>query len=251
MKTRVISGVFFKPSYLIPLLFPVFPSIWAADGTGSPITPSVPRAPAPEATNQPKNEIRVILFGQPCLLSGPVSSTMLKTIHMIGPEQIPVPAPDTLEQARTLIARLESAVIPEQLESYRRKQIKRLKAHAAYLEGYLEARKLGKPEALIEKVRPHQDPQKTKTFESIASKTDLKSGSESLRDAFNDSIEPSPDEEFHSQRELMDVRYSCTMDEMQEISTETQKLEPESRPSPPRGSSPRRSQPKAKPRSSK
>jgi hypothetical protein len=162
-------------------------------------------------------EIRVTLFGQPCLLSGPLDEGTLRTIHAISPEK--TPAPETADQARQLLERLRKlpAGVPSALDRYREKLGKRVAAQLAYFEGLAGARKNGgKADALLAATREHLiGGKRAKEFEELARKTDLggAAGEEALSLAYSEAIEPSPEEEFHRAIQRLNVRYTCSFEE--------------------------------------
>src|SRR5262245_29599515 len=77
------------------------------------------------------NRLPVTLFGQPCVLEGPLDPSTLKAIHSISPEEIcsPFSADRTAEETRRAIDKLKAATgVPGSLDVYRDRLARRLKA---------------------------------------------------------------------------------------------------------------------------
>src|SRR4051812_48584746 len=104
---------------------------------------------ATKAWSTPNAETRVTLFGQSCLLTGPVSEANLKAIHAISPAQMP--AGQSAESVRKSLEKIKAtSEIPSALEPYRDRLTKRFEAQLAYFDGLASAKKLGKVELLLQ-----------------------------------------------------------------------------------------------------
>jgi hypothetical protein len=156
-------------------------------------------------------DLRVNLFGQPCVLQGPVDAKSLKAIHSLSPEQI-YPSRDgplATDPTRQALDRLKTSTIPTALEPYRERLTKRLQAQLALLEAIDSYRKIKKPAPLLEAAGTFLKGKRLKEFEVLAKKGDI----ESAFDLFSDGIEAAdPEEEFHRAIGRMKVQYTCSFD---------------------------------------
>lgn len=171
----------------------------------------------------PPAEIPVTLFGQPCVLSGPVSSETLKACHSISPEQLP-PA-RTSDQARRLLEKLRKAQnIPSALERYRERLSRRLEAQIAFFNGLAAAKKSGRAADLISATKGQIPEKQAKNFEALVKKDPVASWNsaiiDQITDSYNDWIEQNPEEEFHRAIERMNIRYTCSFEESEESEEE-------------------------------
>lgn len=166
-----------------------------------------------------KSEIHVTLFGQPCLLGGPFAESILRTVHELSPERIPPFV--TAEQANQARDRLSKASeLPQALEGYRDRLTQRLQAQARFHEGLAEARKIGKADALVARVRPSIDSARVAAFEATARKAEARQPPSSwsaatvdeLNEAFEVAIEPHPEEEFHRVIHRLGISYQCSFE---------------------------------------
>lgn len=205
MTTRCLALALTGVLFLLPAAPPR--GAYAATPSGSGIRPTK------------KNEIHVTLFGQPCLLSGPFGETILRTVHELSPERIPPFV--TAEQVKVARDRLSKASeLPQALEGYRDRLTQRLQAQARFHEGLAEARKAGKAEALVARVRPSIEPSRVVAFESAARKAETRQTPASwsaatvdeLTQAFELAIEPHPEEEFHRVIHRLDISYQCSFE---------------------------------------
>mgnify|MGYP001596819918 CR=1 FL=1 len=180
-----------------------------------PLFVSVTQADVPPA----QQEIKVTLFGQPCIMEGPFLATTLREIHAISPEQ--VPAKQNLATLKNTIVHVKQTKgVPSQLDAYRARLLRRLEAQFTFLEQYVVLKRTGNANAFLEAVTPHLSsgaaPFKTKFAEMAAKappkkwkKTDL----EELTNIFELGIEPYPEEAFHQSIDRLKVRYNCSFDE--------------------------------------
>jgi hypothetical protein len=167
------------------------------------------------AAKSKKAELQVSLFGQPCVLSGPVSPATLKALHAISPEQ--TPPPSTGAQARQVLEQLKKGgtTVPAFLERYREKLRRWFQAQAAFHDSLAEARKSGKADALATGTREHLLPRQAESFsakvkaEALPPSSWTESTVDQLKAAYDVSIDPMPEEEFHRVIEKAGIRYQC------------------------------------------
>jgi hypothetical protein len=188
---------------------------------------AAPRAPAWAITTR-MTEIHVSLFGQPCLLEGPLDERGLKTIHSLSPEQLypartsfPTSEPTrrALEKTRSLTA------IPVVLDRYRERLTKRLEAQLAFMETLESFSKTRKSPPVRAVGKKYLTGKHWREFETQLKKTEAmrevnsergRDALDQLLDAFNDGIEPDPEEEFHRAIHRMNVQYTCSFEESSE-----------------------------------
>jgi hypothetical protein len=162
-----------------------------------------------------RHEIRVTLFGQPCILSGPLSEDQLTAIHRISPEQIPPEL--NLANAKQAIERLRrTSELPSALDGYRTHLITRVEAQLAFLGALADFKKNGKTEPLAEIARKYVSKARFRAYESAqkiaAASPKSATALDRLTEAYDESIEPHPEEEFHRAIERMGVSYACSFD---------------------------------------
>lgn len=179
-------------------------------------------------TERPKvlpkaKEIRVQLFGQPCLLSGPHEETILKAIHSISPEQLP--PPQSQSQVKQTLDKLKNLPpLPIGLDRYRDQLNKRLEAQLNFYDGLTEAKRSGKVNSIISRVSHDLTSRRLKEFESQLVAQNQKEGVSSwgnstivrLNENFLEALDENPDEEFHRAILKMNVRYDCSMESEEE-----------------------------------
>ncbi len=174
---------------------------------------------------QPATRISVTLFGQPCVLEGPLGAAELKAIHAISPEEICSPfSPErTIEETRKAMDRLKTAGLPSGLDRYRDRLTKRLKAELAFLESLQDSRKKKSPQALITATHDFVFQGKRKELEASArafvAAVDASGRWQQqtqLFDLYNESIDARPDDEFHRAIRTMNVQYLCSFEEADE-----------------------------------
>jgi hypothetical protein len=168
-------------------------------------------APSP-APARAKREIRVTLFGQPCVLEGPSEPGELQLIHSISPEQIypngtPTLAASSAASLKAALAKLEKGGMPAQLDHYRDRLTRRLEAQVAFVTAADAAKKQKKP-ALVDKAVAQGCKGALKKKAALTSEA-----LESLFEAYNDCIEAEPEEDFHRAIQKMGIQYSCAFDE--------------------------------------
>jgi hypothetical protein len=157
-------------------------------------------------------ELRITLFGTPCLLRGPFDEAMLMRIHSISPSELE--PPESRQLALKHVERLKGAQpLPQALDHYRNTQIKRLGAQADFFEALEKARKNKKVDALIAVGKKHFKSKDRKAYEAAASKFRAKEGGAQLLETFRDGIEPDPQEEFHRVTRQLGIEYVCVFEE--------------------------------------
>jgi Skp family chaperone for outer membrane proteins len=168
-------------------------------------------------------EIRVTLFGQPCLLQGPASESALRAIHAISPEQIyPTFEPgEKFGAVKSALEKLRSSKdVPPELDNYKDQLGKRLEAQSAFLTGLEDALKAKKAEPLLAKTNSFLSESRQKSLEAIARKLESAQTptqrSEIVQQLFNsyaESLPADPEEEFHRAIHRMKVQYVCSFEE--------------------------------------
>lgn len=203
------------------------------------------------AKASPQTEIHVTLLGQPCLLQGPFDEATLKAVHVIGPAQIypnlsPNDALSSSEQARKALEKIRRVTsLPSLLDRYREKLGKRLDAQMIFLENLESIAEKG-PKAVSKQAKPGQVPSQVdgiqKLLKSVKSRIQasslqklenllkklktLKNSAqyrdqvEQVFDFYNDSIEPDPEEEFHRAIKKLNIQYTCSFEENDDLSGE-------------------------------
>ena len=174
--------------------------------------PSGAQAASPDHTIE--HTLKVSLFGQPCVLRGPVDDSSLKLIDQLSPEQLsPDFSPETQSSAgaKKALEKIHAIkLVPALLESYRDRLVRRLEAEASYVEALSAARKSHSPDPLLVVGKKYLDEKSFKTFESAARQ--LEKGPTTVFDTFNDGIEADPQEEFHRALRKMKVQYDCAFE---------------------------------------
>jgi hypothetical protein len=177
-----------------------------------------------EGTSPPpagaQKEIKVTLFGQPCSLTGPLNETALTAIHSISPERIP-PALDANSTREALDKVKKATDLPPALDQYRERLTRRLEAQSAYANELSAAMRTGKNDGLLAAARKHVRPAQLKRIEAqvrkLATRANLKArrsqAVDQLTEAYNDAIEPHPEEDFHRAIGRIGVSYSCSFEE--------------------------------------
>jgi hypothetical protein len=162
------------------------------------------------------SEIKVSLFGQPCVLTGPVEESVLQTVHSISPEKIPTP--ETADQARRDLAALGKVqAIPPDLDRYRDLLTKRLEAHQIFLEALAGAKRAAKPDTVLSAVKPLFEAKKFRSFQDQVRKAwtavPTPAVLEQVKEQFERFAPPDPQEEFHRAIRRMKVTYDCTFED--------------------------------------
>ncbi len=189
----------------LPLLLVQLLLLTSTFGWGGP-SPTPSRAPAP------KKEIKVTLFGQPCVLAGPADETTLQLVHSISPEQIypngtPTLASTRASELKSVLAKLDKGGIPAPLDHYRERLSRRLSAQIEFIDAVDAAKKQKKP-ALIDKAVSQNCKGSLKKKAALGSEQ-----LEALFESYNDCIEAEPEEDFHRAIQRMGIQYSCAFDE--------------------------------------
>lgn len=177
-------------------------------------------------------EIRITLFGQPCLLQGPLDEKILRAIHSLSPDQVYPVRENTLGTAptRRALEKLRAIVgAPAGLDRYRERLAKRLEAQLTLLTAIESARVDSKSAPLITAGRSKLTGKRQKEFEAAvkkaeAAKTLTKAETlETLFDFYSDGIESDPEEEFHRSIQRMGVQYACSFENTgEDVSTEAE-----------------------------
>lgn len=213
MRTR------FQPN-LTPLKSKLFWKTWvlgAAVFAGS-VVPT--QADDPGAKKQ---EIKVTLFGQSCMMNGPFQKSTLQWIHDISPEKLPPEL--TLDQMKKVRSKLASptSVSPE-IDLYRDHLRKRVSARIAFAEAVREAKKKGNNaksfDTFMVNVKEHINPIQLSSFETsmrkVFAERSLTWNDEwvgVLKERYEGVIQPETEEEFHKAIRKANVQYSCDFDE--------------------------------------
>lgn len=179
--------------------------------------PAVARASA-----SPSTEIRVSLFGQPCILQGPTDERTLRVIHSLSPEQLypQRDAPLSSAPTRRALDKLRAVTgAPTGLDRYRERLAKRLEAQLALLGAIESFRKDHKTVAILAAGKNSLTGRRLKEFETAVKKAEgsktlsSRDTQDTLFDSFSDGIEPDPEEEFHRAIQRMNVQYTCSFEE--------------------------------------
>jgi hypothetical protein len=175
--------------------------------------------PACAASN---HQIHVNLFGQPCILQGPVDDKVLQAIHSLSPEQLyPVlENPATSANTRKALEKLKALTgTPAGLDRYRDRIAHRLEAQLTLLDAAENYRKDAKVAPLLAAGKKHLSGANQKKFETAVKKAEstrkVATGEtfETLFDLYNEGIEADPEEEFHRAIQRLKVQYICSFEE--------------------------------------
>lgn len=126
--------------------------------------------------------------------------------------------PEGLEQTRKALgAARKISGVPAALDRYREKLIRRLEAQQAFYESFADAKKNKKATLLTEAVKAFQVPAKTKRFQAAFEKLVTEKGwpnlsIEAAAILFGESLDDSPEEEFHRAIQKMGIRYACSFE---------------------------------------
>ena len=161
--------------------------------------------------------IPVNLFGQPCILQGPLSEELLKQVHAVSPEQVDTGCREFPTEARIKesVSKLSAKGAPPSLDTYREKVRARLDRLAALARAADEARRTKSPLPLQKLAEDN------KTFAPIAKK--LVSADvarihkdaeldQKIIDAYCEGLGSDPEEEFHRAIQKLKVQYLCSFD---------------------------------------
>lgn len=175
------------------------------------------------------HEVRVILFGQPCLLSGAYPKKVLEKIHSISPEKMP-PAMDlksTLESLKKLQdSQKGSKEIPDHLADYAAMLKKYYTAMEVYFKALPSLLKDSSTDEFVKQIQsvvPKTSIPKLKTkAEQVLMEARLNknkaslSESSSVEDLLDLFMESAPKREeilFHQAIRIMGVSYLCAFGE--------------------------------------
>jgi hypothetical protein len=176
-----------------------------------------------------RHEIHVKLFGQPCLLAGPLDEAALKVVHSVSPEQLYPATADGAwnegrDQARRALEKIRSTTgLPPVFDRYRERLGKRLEAQLALYDGIESVKTTHKSAGLLTGTRRFVPQAKAKEFEALAKKLESAKAGDAfneaatqLLDSFDSAIEPDPEEEFHRAIHRLSVQYTCSFEESDE-----------------------------------
>ncbi|MBC7690388.1 MAG: hypothetical protein H7222_01350 [Methylotenera sp.] len=165
------------------------------------------------------SEIKVTLFEQPCLLSGPVDRSILTAIHSISPEKIPVlQSPEQLKKALETLRGVQG--LPAAVDQYKEHLKKRMMALIAFQDSIGAARKKANIDLFLANVREHVFESKVKDFETQARKISEKTSTpwsgafvDQLKTLYESVVQPHPEEEFHRAIQISNIHYTCAFDD--------------------------------------
>lgn len=178
---------------------------------------------AQQQANQPPasgKQIQVSLFGQPCMLSGPVDEAMLNNIHSVSPEQMP--AAENGTQAKQSMEKVRKPLpLPSALDRYRDRLAKHYEAQLAFHDGLEAAKRSAKVEPLLKATKNYVTGKRAKEFETLTRRISSKQKPaawdqttlEQVQEAYAGASEAYPEEEFHRAIQRIGVRYTCSFDE--------------------------------------
>jgi len=162
--------------------------------------------------------VQVMLFGQPCQLTGPagLSEAQLNAIHQISPEQTPFSdAPKSIEAS---IEKLKSSdATPSILAGYLQQRTKALRARLS-LELAIEAGRKARSAAPFAQgtqglIHPKRHAALIKTFEKALKAGNSPHAWEQLRADFAEVAEPDGEEDFHRALRKLKVVYQCSFED--------------------------------------
>ncbi|MEK7396186.1 MAG: hypothetical protein AAB116_04560 [Candidatus Poribacteria bacterium] len=165
----------------------------------------------------PSSEITVNLFGQPCLLTGPLDKETLKIIHSISPEQLYPHEPEYASTMQALKKLRAVKSLPPSLDRYKDRLAKRLEAQLSFFEGLATAKKPGKI-PFLNAVKPHIKGNSS-AFTSAVNKLVFSEASnnqeklDTVFELYNEIIEPDPEEDFHRAIKKLNVQYTCVFED--------------------------------------
>jgi hypothetical protein len=185
-------------------------------------------------------EIRITLFGQPCLLQGPLDEKALRTVHSLSPDQLYPARENTLAAGptRRALEKLRGTTgAPAGLDRYRERLAKRLEAQLLLLTAIETSRADGKAASLLAASKAKLSGKRQKEFDAAAKKAETAKTLtkaetlDALFDSFSDGIEPDPEEEFHRSIQRMGVQYACSFENTGEDTDTESGAEAEAKPS--------------------
>lgn len=162
--------------------------------------------------------LQVNLFGQPCVLQGAESESILRAVHAISPEQFPDIG--SSEDARLALRKIRKAgTVPTALDAYREQLTKRLEAQLAFFDGLETAQNTQKIQPLLSATKSvlklRAQPEFEKATQKVAAALLARNADarDQLLDTFNQGIEPDPQEEFHRVIRRIGIQYVCAFEE--------------------------------------
>lgn len=179
-----------------------------------------------DGKGEPVRGVRVNLLGQPCLLRGPFEEKVLKSIHLIGPDQMymelsvtdPESSGTRLSNALKKLQTIKN--LPPILDLYREHLKKRFTAQKAFFDSW----KVASTEALMKPAQLYLHGEKLHSYQNALMRLLDTQGKEAGRETssdqkdqlleiFNEGIEPNPENEFHRSLRKLRVEYHCAFDE--------------------------------------
>lgn len=184
------------------------------------------------------SQLDVTLFGQPCLLQGPIDKTKLQAIHAVSPEQALPAFENRLASEPTRLAYLrvkKVSGLPGTLDLYKEKLIRRFEGQVAFLEALEASRSTKSLTPILATARKLIGTEKRADVETRIKKLDphrLFSNDliEPVFQAFSDAIEPDPEDLFHRSIKKLGVQYVCSFEA--EGDSEESEVEDQPRPAP-------------------
>lgn len=184
-------------------------------------------------------EIKVQLFGQPCLLIetaeltvSRITENQLKTIHSISPEQLPPPT--TVDEARKLKTKIQAGgKIPASLDRYHDLILKRVDGLIVFFQAAAKFKQNKNASQLLGSVKPFLNERRVKNFDRELKRYHGKNAPakitepmlEELRDYYEENSNfptTTVEEEFHRAIARMNIRYQCTFEEIGDDDDETE-----------------------------
>lgn len=162
--------------------------------------------------------VQVLLFGQPCQITGPasVSEAQLTAIHQVSPEQTPFS--ETPKSMQASIEKLRATGgTPQLLAGYIEQRTKALQARIVFEEGVEAGRKARSPapfaEATQKLLHPRRHQALVRAFEKALKAGNSPHAWEQLRMDFAESAAPDGEEDFHRALRKLKVVYQCSFEE--------------------------------------
>ncbi|MEN9722376.1 MAG: hypothetical protein RJB38_362 [Pseudomonadota bacterium] len=171
------------------------------------------------ALGGPTKSITVLLFGQPCELSGKESGLtekQLRALHQISPEQ--TPSTESIATLKSSIERLKSTEdVPDALAHYRHQRSQFLKNRLKFEEALAAVHQNGQVKAFADTTRDllpaRRHPALIKKLEAALRSGPSVRAWESVRESFIDYSGPDGEETFHRILRRMKIQYQCTFEE--------------------------------------
>ena len=207
---------------------------WAGPTLGAPGDVPAKATPTPAAPKESGvQEIQVTLFGQPCTMSGPYPRPALSLLHEISPEKIPPDlSVDQMKRVRTKCGELKGMPMP--IEQYRDHLRRRLSAKIAFEEAIAQSKKSKAKDGraldpFLTNVKEHISTLQYTAFSGETRKAFESGGAiwnepflTSLRERFENVIQPDTEEEFHKAIRAVKIQYVCAFDDNDHRDDETE-----------------------------